>query len=186
MLEIVIGKCDYMAKMVNIAFNVDVVYYPTENGITDMRVPKRVCSGVYLTDNIKEPDISSSQTLSSLDVAGELEKPIIVFNSIHIVRELTEKEKYTRSALEQFLKTEIEHPEVKIGQTYEEVVRFKTAVDLLKDKEVVSKLLPVPVESIAFIELMDTEGDFILSKEANLIDTWTAINGNTFNIYKLW
>lgn len=185
MFELTIGKSEYWSNR-NIAFDVDVMYYKSKNGITDMRVPTRACSGYYVTDKSKEIDCGVSQVLSSLNKDNKLIKPIIVFDKTHITRELTQTEKSSREALEKFLNQDIKHPELKVGKTYEEVVRFKEAVNLIKDKEKVNGMLPVPVESIAFIEMENTEGDFILSQEAELIDTWQAFNGNMFNIYKLW
>lgn len=185
MFQLMIGKDDLFPRL-NRAFDIDVIYYESKNGITDMRVPTRACSGYYINKNLREPDAGTSQTLSCLNDSGKLKMPIIIFNNTHIIRELTWVEKKNRKALEKFTGQDMKHPQLNLSETYEQVIRFKNIVELLKDKEKVNIMLPVPVESIAFIEMADTEGDFILSKEAEYIDTWEAINNNKFNIYKLW
>lgn len=185
MFEVTMGKTEYLSAS-NLAFNVDVISYKSKNGVTDMRTPSRICGGYYINNILREPSVGVAQTLKYLSDAGKLKKPIVIFDQIHIVRELNNIEKKNREALERALKQNLSEIEAQIGDVFEQVLNFKEAIGLIKDKNKFKGMLPLEVESVAFIEMCDTEGDYILSQEAELIGTWEAINKNKFNIYRLW
>lgn len=184
MLELSISKNEILAK-VNRAFDIRVDYYDTNNGVINMNDAHNILRGYYMKDISQAPDFSTDSVINELAKNSRLDLPIIIFNSVNIDRELTEVEEYSREALQNFFKTEINKCEISVSNIYKQVVIFSNAVKLLKNTDKVKGMLPVNFKTIAFIVMDDTEEDFILKQEANFISSVVAPNNNKFNIYKL-
>lgn len=189
MFELTIGKDDFISRSKDRAFTISMNYYEQRRALVDMSSRTTIIKGSYITNFSQSPHVGIAETLNALNVKYAVYYPIIVFDNVYIYRELTQVEKDSKKAIEMFANgvsaDDIDYSS-SIGMIYSQIITFKRAVELLKDKNKVNAMLPVDVKSIAFIQMQNTEGDFVLSKEAQLVDVYCANNGNMFNIYKLW
>lgn len=154
----------------------------------DMCKASNVTRGVYIKESDIAPDIGIDKVLEALNQDAQcINYPIVIFDNIYIDREMTKTERDGKCAIEKFCNTDStdDEFELRLDTLYRQVITFYRGIKLLKNKELVREMLPVDVNSIAFIEMQDTEGDFILSHNAELVDT-AVIGDNVFNIYKLW
>ena len=150
----------------------------------DQRTP--VMSGYYLRDYNDIPSQEINETVKAIATFDNLVFPLIVFNGTGIWREPTEAERKSTEAIMKKLNTKIERPNYGLSDTLTQVANFNEALEIVRDEEKIKEVSILPVDSVACIELDDTEGDFILSQEAEHIAAVQAPNGNIFNIYKLW
>lgn len=185
MIELTIGKNDFTSKSNAFPFEVRANSYNTRGNVTDMTKVDFVARGEYLRENDKPASCETSHIIEELKKTGNYKAPIIVFSSINIDRELSEVEKRSRDAIAQFCGTSLKDKELSLSNVYKQIENFKNTLELLKDKQKVNSMLPVPVEQIAFFVKEDTEEDFILDNEAEIIGREVAPNGNSFSIYIL-
>lgn len=185
MIELLIGNYGYRTNAEK-AYKVEVLNYDSREGFTDLTKLHRTCSGTYVSTYCKAIDIGSSLVYNEFINRRLIDESIIIFDSINIKRDLTIEEKESNQAIEDYLGIEIDKAEAKIGDTYNEIERFKEAISVLKNKETVNSLIPVKVDNIAFIVKDNTEEDFILSREFDFVDVLNPREDITLNIYKLW
>lgn len=185
MIELTIGKNDFTSKSNAFPFEVRANSYNTRGNVTDMTKVDFVARGGYLRENDKPASYETREVIEVLKSTGKYKAPTVVFSSINIERELTEVEKNSRNAIAQFCGTSFKDKETSISNIYKQIENFKETLKILKDKEKVNNMLPVTVEQIAFIVMDNTEEEFILNQEAELIYHDEAPNGNNFNIYIL-
>lgn len=175
-----------IVNMLNRPFDVRLYKHKVENGVLYRDIKEDVLSGVYIAN---ERDIISSDintVVNELKYSGDLELPMIIFTSTGIWREPTLQEQESNKAICDSLGIKIDRPKYGMGDTLRQIANFTEVLQLAKNKEMFNKFTALEVDSIAFLELDDTEGDFILSKEAEHITEVEAPNGNKFNIYRLW
>lgn len=182
MLEISLSKDELTSKINNRPFRVSINNYKEINGAIDMNCITNVMRGSYIEKNNQAIDFGVS---SVLDVLNN-DTNIIVFDSINIKRELNIVEKHSRDAINMALGIgQNNDDKILIGKTFEQIQLFIKAIRLIKERSNINNMLPVPVNSIAFIVKANTEEDIVLEHEAKFIKEIDAPNGNTFNIYEL-
>lgn len=182
MLEINLSKDELTSKVNNRPFRISINNYKEINGTIDMNCITNVMRGSYIEKTNQAVDFGIGSVLDALDINTN----IIVFDSINIKRELDTIEKYSRDAIEKALGiSQSNDDKILIGKVFEQIQLFIKAVRLIKDKNNINNMLPVPVNSIAFIVKVNTEEDIVLEHEAKFIKAIEAPNGNTFNIYEL-
>lgn len=185
MIELLVGKNEINIMHKRFPFVINAIHYESGRNIIDMSKPYIIARGNYIKDFNDISDWSMEKAISNIDN----EENTIVFDTVNIDRALTQSDKEALKNFKDFFKLE-ETEEVKEdilpGKVYKQILMFNELITLLKDTDKAKSMLPVEIRHIIFFVKQDTEEDFILSMEAQLIGTYQVPNGNIFNSYKIY
>lgn len=166
----------------NFPYRIRLVEYTDEFGYHELNKTITVLNGDYFIDLALPPDFATQQLYDS--ISSNEEKGVMVFEN-----------QFTGMG---FKKPEIIHAllltlgsntlgdESEFKELVDKAQQFLAAIKFLSDVETIRNTLPVTINNIYFIVSAGSLENELLNSRVEVISNFTAPNGVSFNIYRLW